>query len=179
MSTNDFSQARGALANTISVIGPVLTALQQADTVFGVLANAEKHKKVLEAEVADYKAELEKTKDALTKSQKKLKDISAEIPVAEADADAKIKAVLEDEKVQIAAAKAQAAEAKAVFAVQSSAAQKESADKIAAAKQASDAVVAELSAKEAGLNASITALEKKLDSLRASAQKFAAALTGE
>lgn len=179
MSTNDFSQARGALANTIGVLGPVLTALQHADTVFGVLANAEKHKKVLEAEVADYKSELEKTKKAVAMQQQKLKDISAEIPAAEADADAKIKAVLDEEKVQIAAAKSQAAEAKAVFAKQAAEAQKESADKIAAAKKASDEVVAELSAKEAGLNISITALEKKLDALRANAQKFAAALTAD
>ena len=121
--SNDYSQARGALANTLNVLGPVLTALQQADTVFGVLANAEKHKKVLEAEVADYKSELDKTKDAVAKQQKKLKEVTAEIVVAEADADAKIKAVMADEKLQIEATKAQAAEAKAVFAKQTAEAQ--------------------------------------------------------
>ena len=37
----------------------------------------------------------------------------------------------------------------------------------------------ELAAKEASMQADITALEKKLATLRASAAKFAAALTGE
>ena len=177
--TTDFSQARAALASALATAGPIITALQQADTVFGVLANAEKHKKVLEAEVADYKAELDKTKKALGTQQQKLKDISAEIPVAEADADAKIKAVMADEKLQIEAAKAQAAEAKAVFAQQTAEAQKASADAIAAAQKKSSDVVAELTAKEAGLTASVAALEKKLDSLKSSAAKFAAALTAE
>jgi len=177
--SNDYSQARSALSNTLNVLGPVLTALQQADTVFGVLANAEKHKRVLETEVADYKEELAKTKDAVAKQQKKLKDVTAEIGVAEADADEKIKATLADEKAQIAAAKAQTAEAKQQYAKQAAEAQATSSATIAAAQKASADAVAELSTKEAGLNASIAALEKKLDTLKASAAKFAAALTAE
>lgn len=177
MSNNDFSQARGALASTVAVLSPVLTALQQADTIFGVLANAEKHKKVLEAEVADYKAELEKTKKAVATQQQKLKDISAEIPVAEADADAKIKAALAEEKAQIAAAKKASAEAMKALADATAIAQQADATKLAQARAASEQVMAELSAKEAAMKDSIAALEKKLEALRANAQKFAAALT--
>jgi chaperonin cofactor prefoldin len=177
--SNDFSQARSALAGALATAGPILVALQQADTVFGVLANAEKHKRALETEVADYKAELGMSKDAVAKAQKKLKDVTAEIAVAEADADARIKAVLEDEKVQVAAAKAGADTAKTEFSKAVSDAQAASSAAIVAAQKASADVVAELNAKEAGLNTSIAALEKKLDSLKASAAKFAAALTAE
>lgn len=179
MSTNDFSSARSALVGALNVAGPILAALQQADTVFGVLANAEKHKKLLESEVVDYKAELDKTKDAVLKQQKKLKDVTAEIAVAESDADVRIKAVLEAEKQQTAAAKEAATVERAKYAKLAAEALQASNDSIAKAQAASAAVVIELNAKEAGLNTSIAALEKKLDTLRASAQKFAAALTGE
>ena len=94
MST-DFSQARSALAGALSVAGPMLKALEQADTVFGVLTNAEKHKKLLETEVADYKAELEKLKATVVKQQQKLRDVMAEVLTAEADADGQIKAAVD------------------------------------------------------------------------------------
>ena len=178
MSTTDFSNARGALAGALNVAGPILAALQQADTVFGVLANAEKHKKMLEAEVADYRAELDKTKDAVAKSQKKLKDVTAEIGIAESDADTRIKAAMAAEKQQTADLKAAAEAQRAGYAKTAADALQASQDTIAKAQAASAAVVVELAEKEAVLNNSIAALEKKLDSLRASAQKFAAALTG-
>lgn len=178
MST-DFSQARSALASALATAGPILSALQQADTVFGVLANAEKHKRMLETEVADHKSELESAKAAVAKSQKKLKDVTAEIAVAEADADARIKAVLAAEQQQVTAARNATALEQSKYAGMTAVALQASQDGIAKAQAASAAVVIELTAKEAALNNSIAALEKKLDALRASAQKFAAALTGE
>ena len=74
MSSNDFAVARSGLSNALGVISPILTALQQADTIFGVLANAEKHKNLLETEVADYKDELNKAQEAIDKQQEKLQE---------------------------------------------------------------------------------------------------------
>ena len=176
--TTDFSKARSGLAGAMDVLGPMLNAMQQADAVFGVLANAEKHKKLLETEVADYKAELDKTKDAVAKQQKKLKDVTAEIAVAETDADVRIKAAMDAEKQQTAAAKAAAEAERAKYAKTAAEALQDSNSTIAKAQAASAAVVIELAAKEEAMNTSIAALEKKLESLRASAQKFAASLTG-
>ena len=177
--SNEFAAARSGLSNALNVIGPMLTAMQQADAVFGVLANAEKHKRVLETEVADWKAELEKSKAAVAKAQQKLKDVTAEIGIAESDADVRIRAALEAEQKQTAAAKEAAVTDRAKYAKMAADALQDSNSNIAKAQAASAAVVIELAAKESDLSSSIAALEKKLATMRASAQKFAAALTGE
>ena len=177
MSNTDFSGARSALVGALSVAGPILTALQQADQVFGVLANAEKHKRVLEAEVADYKAELEKTKGAVTKLQEKLKAVTAEISVAEKEADARIEAALAAEKVQVQEAKVATAQAIATMTATRDKVQTEAATAMAASQAAHTEAMAAFNAKEASISVNITALEKKLEALRANAAKFAAALT--
>lgn len=179
MSNTDFSGARAALVGALNVAGPILAALQQADTVFGVLANAEKHSKALAAEVADYKAELDKVRTALGKQQDKLKAVNAEVGYAEKDADARIEAALQAEKAQLAAAKLAVAQDISALNTARAKAQADSDAAIVAAQAAHTAAVAEFAASEQRWAADIVALEKKLSALRANAAKFAAALTAE
>lgn len=179
MSDTDFSAARSALVGALNVAGPILTALQQAETVFGVLANAEKHKRMLESEVSDYKVELEKTKTAVSKQQEKLKAVTAEIGIAEKDADTRIEAALQAEKAQLAAAKLSVAQDISALNTARAKAQAEADAAIVAAQAAMATITSDLAAKEAALQSDITALEKKLAALRANAAKFAAALTAE
>ena len=179
MSSTDFSGARSALTGALGVAGPILTALQQAEQVFGVLANAEKHSKMLAKEVADHKAALADHQAAVAKAKEQVVAVLSEIGVAEKQADERITAALASEKEQVAAAKKAAAEAKRKLADETAAAQQAANSAVALARDASEKVLGELAAKEAALNTSIATLEKKLDTLRTNAQKFAAALTAE
>lgn len=179
MSDTDFSGARAALTGVLDLAKPIMAALQNAEAVLGAIPEAEKHRRALAAEVADYKAELDKVRTALGKQQDKLKAVVAEVGVAERDADERIEAALKAEKTQLEAAKLSVAQDISALNTARAKAQADSEAAIVAAHAASAEVVGALAAKEKALEADVAALEKKLAALRANAAKFAAALTAE
>ena len=179
MSNPDFSNARSALTGALNVAGPILVALQQAEQVFGVLQNAEKHSKALAMDVDSQKKELAALEDKIAATQKKAADVLAEVGIAEADADARIEAVVAAEKKAVSDAKKATAEKMTAGLAAADALIQEAMARASAAQEQADTKIAELRANEAELIASTTQLESKLDKLKAQAQKFAAALTGE
>lgn len=176
MSDKDFAGARAALTGVLDLAKPIMAALQNAEAVLGAIPEAEKHRRALAAEVADYKAELDKLRTAVTKQQDKLKAVMAEVGVAERDADVRINEALTLEKSQLAAAKLSVAQDISALNTARAKAQAESEAAIVAAQAAHTAAVAEFAASEQRWAADIVALEKKLAALRASAVKFAASL---
>lgn len=179
MSDKDFSGARAALTGVLDLAKPIMAALQNAEAVLGAIPEAEKHRRALAAEVADYKAELDKLRTAVTKQQDKLKAVMAEVGVAERDADVRINEALTLEKSQLAAAKLSVAQDISAMNTARAKVQAESEAAIVAAQAASAEAVGVLAAKEKALEADVAALEKKLAALRANAAKFAAALVAE
>jgi hypothetical protein len=179
MSNTDFSGARAALTGALTVAGPVLAALQQADQVLGVMQNAEKHSKLLNKTVADLQEKIVGLTADADAADARLRQVMATIPAAEQEAQARAAAAVEAEKQAIAAAKK--ASATAIGAAQDAAAKAIAAAEGAtiAAQIAADARIAGMTAKEKELNEAIAALESKLDKLKVQAQKFAAALTAE
>lgn len=176
MSDKDFAGARAALTGVLDLAKPIMAALQNAEAVLGAIPEAEKHRRALAAEVADYKAELDKLRTAVTKQQDKLKAVMAEVGVAERDADVRINEALTLEKSQLAAAKLSVAQDISALNTARAKAQAESEAAIVAAQAAHTAAVAGFAASEQRWAADIVALEKKLATLRASAAKFAASL---
>lgn len=179
MSDKDFAGARAALTGVLDLAKPIMAALQNAEAVLGAIPEAEKHRRALAAEVADYKAELDKLRTAVTKQQDKLKAVMAEVGVAERDADVRINEALTLEKSQLAAAKLSVAQDISALNTARAKSQAESEAAIVAAQAASAEAVGVLAAKEKALEADVAALEKKLAALRANAAKFAAALVAE
>lgn len=176
MDTNEFERAKGALAQSLNVAGPILTALQQASTVFDVLTNATVHKAALEREVATLL-------DTVAAQKSKMQTLNAKIAAAEAkaedvEADAarrvreaedavapRLLAIEDALSVKIAEAQAEATERlQEIVAV------------LVQNTTEFDAVTRDLAAKKAAAEDECATIEKKLSSLRASAQKFAAAL---
>lgn len=176
MDTNDFERAKGALAQSLNVAGPILTALQQAGQVFDVLTNATVHKAALEREVTELSS-------AASEMRNKLKTLTAQIATAEAKAveveaeaarcvreaeaivPARLAAIEDELSVKIAEAQAEATtrlqEIAAVL-VQNS--------------TEFDAATRDLAVKQAAAEAEYAAVEKKLAAIKASAQKFTASL---
>ena len=179
MKDADISLARSALTEALNVAGPILTALQQAEQVFGVLQNTEKHRKALAAEVAALQKAIPDAKAAKESAEAHIAAVKAEVAVAEADADERINATITYEAARIAEAKRASAEAIAAAQANAQKIQAECDQATSEVVQVHSAAMAEMTAKEKELSDSIAALEKKLATLRANAAKFAAALTVE
>jgi hypothetical protein len=179
MSDTDFSAARSGLSNALSVIAPVLTALQQAEQVFGVLQNADKHSKALAKEVATQQQVLGSLKAQAVDADTAAKAILAGIPALEKEAEARTAAALAAEKKAVADAKKAATESIGVAQAKAYAEIAKVTTNLAEAQQAAEVRISTLIATELELGSVITALEAKLDKLKAQAQKFAAALTAD
>ena len=177
--TSDFAGARAALSTSMAVIGPMLQAMQDASKVFDAMANAQAHVDVLTAGVVKAQAEQKKIATSIEKATAKIEAAentaqAAEtaslkrVAEAQADADTRVQAAKEAALASVAAIDQRVAATHAQ-------AEQEIADIAARTVEAAKAfAVAEAERTEA-----IAVLEKKLNSLRNSAAKFAAALTGE
>lgn len=175
----DVDGARAALSNVLNVAGPILTALQQADKVFGVILNADAHRASLQAEVADLTSKKEALNKSIKTAQASLETVTAKVSAAEAAAKVSVEEAEAAAKAEIAAAKRAAADATKKYADATAASLQEEAEKLSVARAENAKVTADMEARKLELQSSVAALEKKLDSLKASAAKFAAALTGE
>ena len=179
MDSSDIHNASVSLSGAVKFFSPMVVALNQAQEVFDVLQNATKHKDALVRDVEalkksaeDYKAKEEASKAAITVNDAaavEARDLAAkEIAEAQADATAQIKEI----KASVSAKTKNVVEALA-------AKEAEFAEKMDTLQKDFDADAASRNAVKADLEKSITALEAKLDGLRAQAKKFAASLTAE
>lgn len=157
----------------------MVVALNQAQEVFEVLQNATKHKNALVRDVEalkksaeDYKAKEEASRAAITANDaaaveaRKLAD--QQIADAQAEAAAQVKEI----KASVSARTKNVVEALA-------AKEAEFAEKMSTLQRDFDADMAGKNSARADLEKTISALETKLDGLRAQAKKFAASLTAE
>jgi chromosome segregation ATPase len=176
---SDYDIARSGLSNALNVIGQVFTALQQAEQVFSVVHNADKHGKALAKDVDTQKKELASLEEKIAVAQAHIVAVAAEIGVAEADASARIETVLAAEKKTVSDAKKAAADKVATALSAADSAIQDANTKASNAQAMFDIAAAGLLAKETELTANIAHLETKLTTLKAQAQKFAAALVGE
>jgi len=179
MNKSDIDTANSNLNQAINFFSPMVLALNGAEQVFSVLANAVRHKDVLMREVdglkkaaEDLKAQAEASALAITANDAAA--VEAKAVAAQAIADAQqqaatqVKEILDSVATDTKAAKSAFATLQAEIATKIEAAQKTYADEAAAMG---------VSKKE--LEASIGALEAKLDKLKEQAKKFAASLTAE
>jgi hypothetical protein len=177
MDTNEFERAKSALNQSLQVAGPILAALQQASTVFDVMSNATVHKAALEGEVATLL-------DTVAAQTAKVKTLNAKIAAAEVKAsDVEADAARRIREAEDAVApKVRAAED--ALSIQISMAQVEATSRLqeiaAAMTQANtefDAFNRDLQARAIAAENACEVLEQKLTAMKASAQKFAAALS--
>jgi hypothetical protein len=179
MDKNDINTANSNLNQAINFFSPMVVALNGAEQVFSVLANAVKHKELLTREVDalkktadDLKAQAEASALAITANDAAA--VEAKAVAAQAIADAQqqaatqVKEILDSVATDTKAAKAAFAALQAEIATKIEAAQKTYADEVAA-----------MAVSKQELEASISALETKLDKLKEQAKKFAASLTAE
>lgn len=179
MNKNDVSKAAATLTQAISFFAPMVTALNGADEVFSVLANATDHKDALTKEVAalqktveDLKGEIATSKAAVVTSSAEATQAKAESVQAIADAQQQANAKIAD---ILTAVEAESTKAQAAFA----AAQADIAAKIEANQKRHDSNAVQAQIREAELNASITQMEAKLEKVKAQAKKFADSFTVE
>ena len=179
MNSSDIHNASVSLNGAVKFFSPMVTALNQAQEVFDVLQNAAKHKDVLVRDVEalkknaeDLKAQAEASKAAITSNNAaaiEAKNLAAkQVAEAQADAAAQIKEI----KTSISAKTKSVVEALA-------AKEAEFAEKMDTLQKDFDADTASKTAVKVDLEKSISALETKLDGLRAQAKKFAASLAAE
>jgi len=179
MDSSEIHNASVSLNGAVKFFTPMVTALNQAQEVFGVLQNAAKHKDVLVRDVEalkqnaeDLKAQVEASKAAITSNNAaaaEAKDLATkQVAEAQSYAAAQIKEI----KATISEKTKGAVEALADK-------EAEVAEKIEALQKEFDAYAASKQAIKTDLEKSISALETKLDGLRAQAKKFAASLTAE
>jgi hypothetical protein len=176
--TNDFERAKGALADALSVAGPILGALQNASLVFDVMQNATVYRTALERDVADLQAQAETAKRRRTEWDE-LSTLSMQRAAdAEAEANSRVAGATESAETVIA-------DLHAALSAQIAAAQAEATDTLQGiAKAATDAraehdtEMAAMANDSAAMQEQIDTLAKKLDALKTNAAKFAAALQG-
>jgi chromosome segregation ATPase len=179
MDKNDINNATSNLNQAINFFSPMVVALNGAEQVFSVLANAVKHKELLVREVDalkksadDLKAQEEASALAITANDAAAVAAKAaalqEIADAQQQAQTQVKEILESVATSTKAAKEAFSTLQADIAAQTEAAQKAYADEIAA-----------MSVSKQEMETTIKTLETKLDKLKEQAKKFAASLTIE
>lgn len=175
----DIDTANLNLNQAINFFAPMVVALNGAEQVFAALANSARYKEVLTREVAalkktaeDLKAQAESSALAITANDAAAVEAKAVALQAIADAQqqaaTQVKEILASVATDTKAAKAAFATLQAEIAAQTAAAQKAYADEAAV-----------MSVAKQDLEATIKALEVKLDKLKEQAKKFAASLTIE
>lgn len=179
MDINEVNKAAATLANTVKVLSPIVVALNGADEVFSILKNATRHQAVILKEVEtlrqtaeDLKAQAEASRADISKYDAEVAEAHAEAKQAIADAQQQAKTQVADilASVAINTKSAQAAfvELQSDIATKTAAMQKSYADESAT-----------LSETKQDLEASVKALETKLDKLKEQAKKFAASFAVE
>lgn len=176
MDTNEFERAKGALAQSLNVAGPILTALQQASVVFDIMTNAQVHKVALEGEVST----LLDTVAAQTAKVKTLnaKMAAAEIKAADVETECarRIREAQDAIEPALRAAESELSYRLSTVQVEATARLQEIAAFTTQANTEFDAFCRDLQVRRDAAEAECLAVEKKLAAVRASAQRFAATL---
>lgn len=176
MDKQDIDKARAAVTQTLMIAKPIIEAMQGAETVFSVLANAEKHKAALVAEVA-----------ALQQSQqralKELESLGAQVDTAKAEviavqdaAQAKVRAMTDEAQNLVTSLNEQRVAAEATAREQHALLLAGLTRTAGQAQAEHDTYMATLATQRQEAEAATLALEKKLATLRTQAKKFADAL---
>ena len=178
MDTNDFERAKGALASSLAVAGPILQALQDAQQVFDVIQNASIHRAALERDVADLQAQADTAKGRRTEWD----DLTALSMQRAVDAENESKARIAEAR---GAAETAIADLYDSLSLQIAAAQAEATDKlqsvtahVVAAQAEHDLALQNMAVMQESAQAEFDSLSKKLDTLKSNAARFAAALQG-
>jgi hypothetical protein len=179
MDSSDIHKASVSLSGAVKYFTPMVIALNQAQEVFDSLQSVTKHKNALAHDIEalkksaeDYKAKEEASKVAITANDAAAIEARSlanrQIAEAQADAAAQIKEI----KASVSAKTKNVVEALA-------AKEAEFVEKMDTLQRDFDSDTASKNAVRVDLEKSISALEAKLDGLRAQAKKFAASLTAE
>lgn len=178
VNSQDFERAKSALAQAQGVAVPILQALQYVSTTFDFMSNATVFKAALEKDVAALQAQVNAETQRLTSLAAQSAERAALVDAAEAEAAARIREARDSVEPGVADARAQMQAQIATMREQTDARLAEIAStKAAAEKDHGDALTA-MSSERSILETEIAILDKKLNSLKSSAQKFADALKG-
>jgi phenylalanyl-tRNA synthetase alpha subunit len=179
MNKQDIDKASATLTQAINFFSPMVVALNGADEVFSILANATAHKASLTREVEalkksadDLKAQVEASALAITANDAAAEEAKAAALQAIADAQ-------QQAQTQVAEILASVATDTKAAKVAFAALQADIAAKIEANQKRHDSNVVQAQIREAELDASITQLEAKLEKAKAQAKKFADSFTVE
>lgn len=175
----DVDTANLNLNQAINFFAPMVVALNGAEQVFAALANSARYKEVLTREVAalkktadDLKAQAESSELTITANDAAA--VEAKTVALKAIADAQQQAVTQVKEILASVATDTKAAKDAFVTLQS-----EIATKTSAAQKVYADEIAAMSVSKQSLEATISALEVKLDKLKEQAKKFAASLTIE
>lgn len=176
MDSKDFAAARGALTQSLATFAPLAEALQKAVVVFDAMANAEAHKASLERDVVALSNKVDEGNSQLKHVVTQINERTASLDTVAAECGRKI----EEAKAAAEAAVAAATDAMTVQIAEAQVEATERLQAIAKVRQEAEAehegVMADMAAQKAAMESDIAALEKKMASVKASAQKFADAL---
>jgi hypothetical protein len=175
----DVDTANLNLNQAINFFSPMVVALNGAEQVFAALANSARYKEVLTREVADLKKTADDLKaqaeaSALAITANDAAAVEAKAVALKAIADAQQEAATQVKEIKASVATDTKA-AKAAFA----ALQADIAAKTEAIQKAYGDEGSALAVSKQELEASVKALELKLDTLKEQAKKFAASFTIE
>jgi len=179
MDDRDFQQARSALNGALTVAGPILAALQQADKVFDTLANAEKYQQALQSSVKTLQAQVQGLREQQADLAAALAAAHAEVETAQTASKETLRALKADEAQAVAQAQAHVASQVLQASMQGNDAMQAMQTRVDALREETDTQISALVGNRAALEAEVGALEAKLATLTASARKFAAALAGD
>lgn len=178
MEKANIDAARAQATSVLGMLSPLVKALEQAGEVLSVASNSAKLKSTLASEVDALKNEAITLHESVTALTLRKKELTAEVQAVEAQAreQARLAAQATQEQVQAAERLAQ----ERVAAAQAAAAAKEAAftQHIQDVQKATDAEVAALFTKQQTAAEAAAAAEKRLATIQAQAQKFAASLGG-
>lgn len=178
MEKADIDAARAKATQVAAVLTPLLQALQAAGEVLSVASNSEKLRSTLVDEVVGLKNQAITLKEAVDALTVRKLALDAEVQAAEANARERARTMaqaLEDTvKEAEAAAQARASAAAAAAAAKEA----EFTQHIQDVQKTTDAEVAALFTKQQTAAEAAAAAEKRLATIQAQAQKFAASLAG-
>lgn len=179
MNKQDIDKASSQLAQAIRYFSPMIDALNGADDVLSILANAVQHKEALLREVADIQANTDALKAQAEDSKKAISThdaaaLEAKIAADKVIVDAQVHAN-EQVSIILASIAEKTQEAIDAFALK----QLEMSEATSKMQGEYSAAVADWQAKEQELTDSVAMLETKLDKLKEQAKKFAASFTSE
>lgn len=173
MDKQDIDKARAAATNALMIAKPIIEAMQGAETVFSVLANAEKHKAALVAEVATLQQNQQRALQELESLGAQVVAAKAEVAAVQDAAQAKVRAMTEEAQSIVTSLNEQRVAAEATAREQHALLLAGLTSTAAQAQTEHDAYMGGLTAKRREAEDATAAIEKKLATLRAQAKKFA------